>query len=302
LPLRPLRSDVTHPVTAPAGLRLAQLAPAIVAAASFAAADVMTRLTFQAGADALTLAVFRGIIGLPLLTAWLLIGMRPVALRPRECWISLAIGVLFAGNVFWLFKAIELVEVPVAILTYFAYPLLTGLAAAATGVEPLRLRGAAAALAAFLGLALMIGAHPGGVALAGIAFALAAAVCRVIILLVSRAKLVGADIRLVTLYSILSATAVFALIALATWNWQVPQTPLGWFALIGSSVAMTIAISGVFISTMRIGPFRTALFMNLEPLLATLGSAIVLGEGITPVQAVGGVVMIGGLVVFQGRR
>ena len=32
--------------------------------------------------------------------------------------------------------------------------------------------------------------------------------------------------------------------------------------MVGSSVAMTIAISGIFISTVRIGPFRTALFMN----------------------------------------
>jgi drug/metabolite transporter (DMT)-like permease len=292
---------VTHPASAPS-LGLALLAPAMVAATSFAAADVMTRLTLQAGADALTLAVFRGFIGLPLLAAWLMVGTRPVALTPRARWISLAIGVLFAGNVFWLFKAIEIVAVPVAILTYFAYPLLTGLAAAAIGVEPLSLRGAAAALAAFLGLALMIGAHPGGVALAGIAFSLGAAVCRVIILLVTRAKLTGADMRLVTLYSLISATVVSALIALATWNWQVPQTPLGWSALIGSSVAMTIGISAVFISTIKLGPFRTALFMNLEPLLATLGSALVLGEGITPLQAVGGAVMIGALVMFHVRR
>jgi probable blue pigment (indigoidine) exporter len=34
-----------------------------------------------------------------------------------------------------LFKAFELIEVPVAVLTYFIYPLLTGLAAAAAGVE-----------------------------------------------------------------------------------------------------------------------------------------------------------------------
>ena len=46
----------------------------------------------------------------------------------------------------------------------------------------------------------------------------------------------------------------------------------------------------------------TALFMNLEPLLATVDSAIVLGEVIRPVQALGGAVMIGALVVFQMRR
>ena len=58
----------------------------------------------------------------------------------------------------------------------------------------------------------------------------------------------------------------------------------------------------IFISTASIGPFRTALFMNLEPLLATIGSGIFLGEVITPIQGLGGAVMIGALVAFQMRR
>jgi drug/metabolite transporter (DMT)-like permease len=293
---------VRPPDSSPTGRRLSQLAPAIVAASAFGCADVLTKLTFQAGADVLTNTLFRGFIGLPLLAAWLLVGARPKALTAHATLISLGVGVLFAGNVYWLFKAIELVEVPVAILTYFSYPLLTGLAAAATGVETLGWRGVAAAGVAFLGLALMIGAHPGGVALAGIGFALAAAAVRVVILLITRTRLADADPRLVTWYSILCSTLVFVAMALATANWQPPLTTLGWAAMLGSSVAMTIALLAVFISTVRVGPFRTALFMNLEPLVATIGSALFLGEVITPLQALGGAVMIGALVAFQLRR
>ena len=288
--------------TVGSGSRLAQLAPAIIAASAFGCADVLTRMTFQAGADALTNTLFRGFIGLPLLGLWLLVGARPQPLTRRATLIALGVGVLFAGNVYWLFRAIELIEVPVAILTYFIYPLLTGLAATATGIEKLGWRGAAAAVAAFLGLALMIGAHPGGVALLGIGFALAAAAVRVLILLITRTQLMGVDSRMITLYSILCGTTLFVAIALATTNWQPPQTSIGWAAMLGSSVAMTIALLGVFISTVRIGPFRTALFMNLEPLIATIGSAIVLNEVITPLQAFGGAVMIAALVAFQLRR
>jgi drug/metabolite transporter (DMT)-like permease len=111
-------------------------------------------------------------------------------------WISLGIGVLFTVLIYCLFKAIELNDVPTAVLTYFAYPLLTGLAAAATGLERLRWQGMACALAAFGGLAIMIGAHPAGLVLGGIAYALAAASCRTGVLIVTRAFLVGADARL----------------------------------------------------------------------------------------------------------
>jgi drug/metabolite transporter (DMT)-like permease len=52
----------------------------------------------------------------------------------------------------------------------------------------------------------------------------------------------------------------------------------------------------------RIGPFRTALFMNLEPLLTAIGSAFVLGEVLTPLQALGGGGMLAALVMFQLRR
>jgi len=92
------------------------------------------------------------------------------------------------------------------------------------------------------------------------------------------------------------------LVSLATLNWQPPETVGGWLAVIAVSVAVTTGILGVFASTMRIGPFRTALFMNLEPPLATIGSALLLGEVITPLQALGGAVMIAALVAFQLRK
>ena len=285
-----------------AGSRLAQIGPALLGASSFACADVASKVVLIAGADVLTMSVVRAVVGLAMLFAWLLLAPPADAFAPRARWISLGLGLLFAGNVFFLFKAIEAMEVPLAILTYFTYPLFTGLAAAAFGIERLGLAGLAAALAAFAGLALMIGAHPGGVALAGIAFALVSASTRVVILLLTRARLQGADSRMITLWSLGAATAIFAAAALATLNWQPPVTGVGWFALIGSSVAMAIAVLMIFISTVRIGPFRTALFMNLEPLLATIGSAFVLGEVITPVQAIGGAVMIAALVAFQLRR
>jgi probable blue pigment (indigoidine) exporter len=85
-------------------------------------------------------------------------------------------------------------------------------------------------------------------------------------------------------------------------DWQPPATTSGWLALAALSIAVTTGILGVFGSTLRIGPFHTALFMNLEPLLAAIGSALFLGEIITPLQALGGAVMLAALVAFQLRR
>ena len=281
---------------------LSLVTPALVGATSFACADVLGKVTLNAGAGVLTIVTLRGFVGLALLYAWLRLGAVPAALSPRARLLALGLGVLFAGNMFFLFESFDAVTLPIAILTYFVYPLLTGLAAAACGLERLTLRGAIAALAAFLGLALMIGAHPTTVAVFGIVAALLAACCRVAMLLLTRACLQGTDPRLITWYSLVSSTALFTAVSLATLNWQPPAGAFGWAVLIVLSVAVTVGILGVYASTGRIGPFRTALFMNLEPLLTTIGSAIFLGEVITPLQALGGAVMIAALVAFQARR
>jgi probable blue pigment (indigoidine) exporter len=274
------------------------LAPGVAAAVVLGVSDVLVKIIVAARVDVLTMLSFRSVIGIVFMTAWLRFGPKP-SIDARGRWISLGIGVLFTVLIYCLFKAIELNDVPTAILTYFAYPLLTGLAAAATGLERLSWQGVACALTAFAGLAIMIGAHPAGLALGGIAYALAAASCRTGVLIVTRAYLVGADARLTTWYSVIAQTVIFVALSSVTRTWHPPQTDAGWAALVGMSLATTAGIVFIFVSTMRVGPFRTALIMNLEPLIAMLGSALVLGDLITPLQALGSGIMLVALVAFQ---
>ena len=81
-----------------------------------------------------------------------------------------------------------------------------------------------------------------------------------------------------------------------------PLTAAGWAAFAGMSVTSTLSVLTMFVSIDRVGPFRTALIMNLEPLVSTLASMTLLGEVLTPVQAVGGVLMLVALFAFQARR
>jgi probable blue pigment (indigoidine) exporter len=278
------------------------LAPGIVAAAAFACADVLGKIVFIAGGDVLTLLSFRSVVGLVLFAAWLRVGERPARFAPRERWVALGLGLLFAVTVYCVFEAINRMDVPTAILAYFVYPLITGFVAGVTGLERLGWRGVAAAIVAFLGLALMIGAHPGELAVIGVAFSFAGAISRATMLLISRALLAKSDARLTSWYSLLSSTVVFVVISAATRTWHPPHTAVGWAALAAISIVTIIAILATFISTSRVGPFRTALVMNLEPLITALGSALLLGEVITPVQGVGAAIMLAALAAFQLRR
>jgi drug/metabolite transporter (DMT)-like permease len=291
-------STSSQPVASDGG----NLTPGIVAATAFACADVLGKVVFVAGGDVLTLLSFRSVVGLVLFAAWLRIGERPVPFTPRERAVALGLGLLFAVTVYCIFEAIDRMDVPTAILAYFVYPLITGLVAGVTRLERLGWRGVAAAIVAFLGLGLMIGAHPGDLALIGVAFSFAGAISRAAMLLISRALLAKSDARLTTWYSLLSSTVVFVAISAATRTWHPPHGGAGWAALAAISVVTIIAILATFISTIRIGPFRTALVMNLEPLLTAIGSALLLGEVLAPAQALGGAIMLAALVAFQLRR
>ncbi len=272
--------------------------PGIAAAITFGISDVLVKLVLLSGCDPLTMASFRSVISLPFLALWLRIGPKPAA-DARVRWASMGIGLLFAVIVLSLYKSIELIDVPTAILTYFAYPLLTGIVASLAGLETLRWRGGVCAVAAFCGLAVMIGAHPAGLAFAGVAFALGAACCRTAYLLATRAFLAGADVRLMTWYSVVSSTAVFVVVSFGTQTWNGPQTTAGWATLVGLALTTTASVVFIFMSTQRIGPFRTALIMHIEPLVVMLLSALLLDELITPIQGVGSAIMLAALVAFQ---
>jgi len=278
------------------------LGPVLTAAMMFTVSDVFGKLALEDGTDVLSLLSFRSILGIGLVFVWLRLSEPAVALTWNAKRISLALGVLLAANLFSLFKAIELIPVSIAILTYFIYPLLTGLLGAMTGVDRLTTTGAATAIVAFFGLALIIGANHADLAAMGLLAAVAGAFCRAGTLLITRATLKGADARLVTWYTLWSSMLVFAALSMLTWNWHWPHGISGWVAFVGIGFTTTAAIFALYVSTQRIGPFRTALFMNLEPFMTAVLSAVVLGDRMTPLQVLGGVVMIAALCFFQMWR
>jgi len=83
---------------------------------------------------------------------------------------------------------------------------------------------------------------------------------------------------------------------------NVPHSGLAWICLVTLGLATTAAILFVFLSTVRIGAFRSEVIMHLEPLTATIVSGFVLGEVISPMQALGVIIMLAGLIAFQVWR
>ena len=208
------------------GTRIGELWPAIVAALSFSGVDVMVKVVFASGMDVMTMVSLRGVIVVAFMFVWLRLHRPRVRHTNRQRLVAWLIGVLFAGSMFGLMEAISLLPVSIAILAYFAYPLLTGIVGGITGIDRLSVPALLTALAAFLGLALMLVSGSVTLSTTGIVCALAAAGFRTATLLLTRAYLNGTDARLTTWYSMLPSTLLFVAGSIAIGDWHAPGSVL----------------------------------------------------------------------------
>jgi probable blue pigment (indigoidine) exporter len=282
--------------------QLGELWPGIVAALSFSSVDIMIKVVLASGMDVVTMVTLRGVLVVAFMFVWLRLQKPQIWHTPRQRRIAWYIGVLFAGSMYGLIMAISLLPVSIAILAYFAYPLLTGVIGGITGIDRLGWRALITAFVAFLGLTLMLGSEFDHLSGAGIGWALFAAVTRTVSLLMTRAYLTGTDARLTTWYSMLPSTILFLAGAAIIGEWHSPGSLAGWFAFVGTSMGSTLSTLLIYISTNRVGPFRTAFIMNLEPLVTTILSMLLLQELLTPPQVLGAAVMLVSLCVFQFVR
>jgi drug/metabolite transporter (DMT)-like permease len=222
-----------------------------------------------------------------------------------------------AGAQLCYYSAVAHLSVGVALLLEYTAPILVvGWLWATTRRRPsnLTLGGVAMAIAGItLVLNVFSGAH---INLVGVGWALAAAVCAACYFMMSDEVAADGDgLSFITLAAgglIVGTAAVAALgatgampltfttndavVAGLTTSWVIPVIALG---LIPTAIAYTLGIMGIA----RLRPRFASLVGLSEVMFAVLAAWVLLGEAITPGQAVGGAVVLVGLALArQGDR
>lgn len=229
-----------------------------------------------------------------------------------------AYGIIpIAGAQLCYYNAVAHLSVGVALLLEYTSPVLVvGWLWATTRRRPsnLTLAGVALAVAGIMAvLNVFSGAH---INLVGVGWGLAAAICAACyfmmsdevtadgsglgsITLAAGGLVVGAiGVALLGLSGIMpmTFTANDTVIAGMTTSWLVPVIAL---ALIPTAIAYTLGIMGIA----RLRPRFASLVGLAEVMFAVLAAWALLGEALTPLQAVGAVVVLGGLILArQGDR
>jgi len=265
----------------------------------YGTAVVLARFAFEDGSNAATVVSVRCAFAALAIGIAIGVGGEQRRTTGGERALLLALGVAFALGVFSFYKALEILRVPLAILTFYVNPLIIGVFGALAGFERLSGRTLLFALVSLAGLALATGASPEAVDAAGIGFAMLAATLTAAVLVVSTHRLSHVNAKSRTFWMMLSTSAALAAGTLAGGALIWPKSALGLAAVAGVCVLYAIGLVAMFTSATRIGPLRTGLAMNLEPIVAIGGSWLLLGQGLAPAQLAGGALVIAGVIGAQ---
>ncbi len=294
------REDLPAGDPAAARRNAAGVAVVVLAATLISLSLVLSRSVYEAGGNPATVITARMLVFVAAI--WLLYRAtgRSLRLAPAERKQSLALGVinlLGTGGYVW---SILYLPVSLAVLAFYTYPLLTLIIASLLDRRLPRLLEVGALLAAFAGLGIALevsfeGLHPAGLALVAMgAIGVAASFAL-------SARIIGrADTARVTFHMAISSFVVATACTLATGSLQFPQTGVGgWLVFTAMLVTFVAGFFGMFQGVSMIGPVRTVLTMNLEP-VATIGFAmLILGETLTGRQLGGAALVVGAVTLAQ---
>jgi drug/metabolite transporter (DMT)-like permease len=270
---------------------------------ALAFAPVTAKLAYQDDVKVATLLTVRFVFAASLF--WLVVAIlrRPLPSR-RGVVRGLVYGLVFyAVQALLLFSSVNRIDPAVAILLFYVFPALLVLPAVWLGRDRFSWRRVAAIPVALTGVALvLVGPGVGAVDALGATLALLAAVAYVAWVLAGDYLAVGTDPFVLAALMSTGAIPTFVVFGLITDGLSLSFQTTGWIWIVSVAFVSLIAFTLFFAGLERVGPSLTGLLCTGEPVATTVASAAIFGDSLTPVQGVGGALVIGAVVwVNLGR-
>lgn len=269
----------------------------IISAISFGAMPIFARIAYDAKADPITVLFLRFGIAALVMFAILLATRTPLPRGLLLLELVLLGAVAYVGESLAYFTALTMASPGVVALLLYIYPALVTTLSAIFLKEHLTTLKIVALFLAMSGTALTIQVTSGG-SIVGIWLGIAAAVDYAIYILLG-SRIVKRSGSIGSTAVIIAATAgVYAIIA-PIHGFSFPASAQGWLAILAIALVSTVlAFVTFFAGLKRIGPTTASTLSTCEPIVAVALAAVVLGETITPVQALGGVLILAAVVIL----
>jgi len=202
------------------------------------------------------------------------------------------------------FVAMQWIEASLAAIIASVMPLLVAVCIWVLFGERTRALGVAGLIAGTVGVALIMGTRlQGGADIWGVAFCLIGVVALTAATLAMRGVSGGGNLMMVVGLQMLVGSAVLAPIGFALETWDVTWSPRLISALAYTTLVPGLAATWVWFTLVeRIGATPAATFHFLNPFFGVVVAALLLGERLGVADAVGVIVIAGGILAVQVSR
>jgi len=260
------------------------------------------RIAAQAGIGGPTLIVWRVIVMLVLAAAAAWLWRRSLAVAGADRRGLAVLGLASAGVGLCYLSSVAFIPVAVAAVVFYTFPVLIVLASPLVDKRPLTPTLLGIALLAFAGVVMVVGPALDGLDPRGLVLAFGASLCAVV-------QFYGAN-RCAALPTLTKVVWVQAISLPAAWAAALATGGLAAPAALAAApwaVAFTICgfIIGFVLHMMalaRVGAVVAGMVFCVEPVIAVITAALVLGEALTPLQGVGGACVVAAILLTVRRE
>lgn len=272
----------------------------IASAAIFGFTPILTRISYEGGANGVTMTFLRAVIALPVL--WFIIHRRGLPLRvtPGELKGVALAGILGSGaTCIMLYMSYNYISVGLATTLHFIYPLLVAGACVLLFHERMNLWKIFALAAGMAGIVLSVDfASPGGVT--GMVLALLSGVTYTFyIIYVDKSGLKSMYYFKLSFYLCVMMALVSGVYGLFAGMLTFQLTPMAWFfAILVSLFASVGALSLFQLGIRYTGASTAAILSTLEPITSIVLGVLVLREDISVLKLAGCACILGSVVLI----
>lgn len=251
------------------------------------------------------LALCRAVLAAILICGYLMLSGSKIRFADigKELWLLLLSGMAMGINWIFLFEAYKYTTVSIATLSYYFAPVLVTAVCPFLFREKLTKKQLLCFCMSTLGVILIIGVSGfghSGTNLLGILFGLGAAVFYASVILLNKFIKNVAGIHR-TFLQFLAAILILIPYVFATGGLHLERLGgIGWLNLLIVGLFHTGITYCMYFSSLKELPGQEAAILSyIDPLVAVVVSVVFLGEGITPLQIAGGVLILGFAVLNE---
>lgn len=270
---------------------------AIASGLCFGSMAIFARVAYASGVDVPTLLMLRFIAAALLM--WILLFARGLKLpRGKGMVMLVAMGAVgYAGQAYSFFTALTLASAGLVALLLYLYPAIVAILSRVIFKHPLTRIQMLAVAIALVGSVFIIGKAGDGTPL-GIAFGLLAALIYSIYIVTG--SRFPSDVNPTASTAVITSSAAVSYIGVvSTRGFHPPQTLPGWLAVLAIALVCTVmAILFFFEGMERVGPVRASVFSTIEPVFTVVLAALLLGEEITVVRVLGGILIVAAVLLL----